>query len=285
MNRRKLSCILTVTMIATQLNSVAFAHNNYDQVNDISSVVTDEVQSDIEQDHNDLTEDNVTDAKENKNYNEETTVKDPINSENTVVEHNTSDIDAKVSGNLEVDINFDMPIKNAGKNTTNISVKLLKDNNEIGSVALGNDNAQGSIGDITYNLQALDGKRIAISDDAEELNFYHLTFNDLEVGVYSIKIEGQGYDTALIEDIEIENSSKRVKVGTSDNKIVLSDNGTPENESDDIVEYYPGIFLAGDVNGDNSITKEDYEVVKAAIKTKSSELIYDINKDLSLIHI
>lgn len=296
MNRRKLSCILTVTMIATQLNSVAFAHNNYEQVNDICSVVTDEVHSDIEQDQNDLKEDNTTEnnvennaqedniaednaQEENSTDAEEATVKNDENNETTVAEHNTSVIDAKVSGKLEVDINFDMPIKNVGKDTTNISVKLLKDNNEIGSVALGNDNAQGSIGDITYNLQALDGKRIAISDDAEELNFYHLTFNDLEVGVYSIKIEGEGYDTALIEDIEIENSSKRVKVGTSDNKIVLSDNGTPDDESDDIVEYYPGIFLAGDVDGNNSITKDDYEAVKAAIKAKSSELIYDINRD------
>lgn len=281
MNRRKLSCILTVTMIATQLNSVAFAQKNYDQINDISSFVTDEVQNDTEQEQNDLIEDNSIDLEENENYNEETTVKEEKNNETTVVEYTNSDTDAKVSGKLEVDINFHMPIKNVGKDATNISVKLLKGENkeEIGSVKLGNDNKQGNINGTTYNLQALDGKRIAILDDAEELSFYHLTFNNLELGVYSIEIEGQGYATTLIENIEIDNSSKRVKVGTSDNKIVLSDNGTPNDEDDDIVEYYPGIFLAGDVNGNGTITKEDYELVKKVIKDKSNDLKYDINKD------
>lgn len=281
MNRRKLSCILTVTMIATQLNSVAFAQKNYDQINDISSFVTDEVQNDTEQEQNDLIENNSIDLEENENYNEETTVKEEKNNETTVVEYTTSEIDAKVSGKLEVDINFNMPIKNVGKDATNISVKLLKGENkeEIGSVELGNDNSQGSIKDIAYSLQALDGKRIAISGDAEELSFYHLTFNNLEVGVYSIEIQGKGYTTTLINDIKIDNSSKRVKVGTSDNKIVLSDNGTHDDEDDDIVEYYPGVFLAGDVDGNKTITKEDYELVKKAIKDKSNDLKYDINRD------
>ena len=289
MNRRKLSCILTVTMIATQLNSVAFAQKNYDQINDISSFVTDEVQNDTEQEQNDLIEDNSIDLEENENYNEETTVKEDKNSEtiieknenseDTAVEDNTSEVNTKSVGKIEVDINFHMPIKNVGKDATNISVKLLKDDQEIGSVELGNDNKQGDINGTTYNLKAMDGKRIAISDDAKELSFYHLTFNDLEIGDYSIKIEGQGYDTALINDIKIDNSSKRVKVGTSDNKIVLSDNETPDNESDDIVEYYPGVFLAGQVNEDDKVTKEDYELVKEAIKNKSNDVKYDINKD------
>ncbi|WP_297713326.1 M60 family metallopeptidase [Clostridium sp.] len=276
MNRRKLSCILTVTMIATQLNSVAFAQKNYDQINDISSFVTDEVQNDTKQE-------------ENESYNEEAIVKEDEssetiiekneNSQSTVVEENTSHINAKAVGKLEVDMNFHMPIKNVGKDATNISVKLLKDNQEIGVVQLGNDNKQGDIKGKTYNFQAMDGKRIAISDNAEELSFYHLTFNDLEIGTYSVEIEGKGYTKTVINDIKIDNSSKRIKVGTSDNKIVLSDNGTPDNENDDIVEYYPGVFLAGQVNEGDTVTKEDYEAVKDAIKNKSNDLKYDINKD------
>ena len=289
MNRRKLSCILTVTMIATQLNSVAFAQKNYDQINDISSFVTDEVQNDTEQEQNDLIEDNSIDLEENENYNEETTVKEDKNSEtiieknenseDTAVEDNTSEVNTKSVGKIEVDINFHMPIKNVGKDATNISVKLLKDDQEIGVVQLGNDNKQGDIKGKTYNFQAMDGKRIAISDNAEELSFYHLTFNDLEIGTYSVEIEGKGYTKTVINDIKIDNSSKRIKVGTSDNKIVLSDNGTPDNESDDTVEYYPGVFLAGQVNEDDKVTKEDYNLVKEAIKNKSNDLTYDINKD------
>ncbi len=298
MNRRKLSCILTVTMIATQLNSVAFAQKNYDQINDISSFVIDEVQNDAEQEENNLTEDNSVELEKNESSNEETTVKEDENSETIiqkdessegeVIEDNTSDINVKSVGKIELDMNFHMPIKNVGKDATNISVKLLKGDQEIGKVELGNDNKQGNINGSTYNLQAMDGKRIAISDDAEELSFYHLTFNNLELGSYSIEIEGKGYTTASIKDIQIDNSSKRVKVGTSDNKIVLSDSGTPNDESDDTVEYYPGVFLAGDVDGNKTITKEDYEEVKTkedyeevktAIKDKNNDLKYDINKD------
>lgn len=292
MNKRKLSCILTVTMITTQLNTVAFAQKDYEQVNNISSFIAGETQNYDEQNQNDTKEQEQNEAIEDNNSNnsdEETVVaKEDENAtteikekdkETTVIEDNTSDVDGKIVGKLEVDINFAMPIKNVSKDNTNISVKLLKDGNEIGTVALGNDNQQGSIDDITYSLQGLDGKRIALSADAKELYFYHLTFNDLQVGTYSIEIEGQGYATTLIENIEIENTSKRVKVGTSDNKIVLSDNGTSDDESDDVVEYYPGIFLAGDVDGNSTITKEDYESVKTAVKNKKNELIYDINKD------
>ena len=273
MNRRKLSCILTVTMIATQLNSVAFAQKNYDQINDISSFVTDELQNDTEQEENESYNEEIR-----LNEDSETIIQKDESSEGVLIEDNTS-TNAKSVGKIELDMNFHMPIKNVDKNATNISVKLFKDGEEIGKVELGKDNKQGDINGTTYILQALDGKRIAISDDAEELSFYHLTFNNLELGSYSIQIEGEGYTTALIKDIKIDNSSKRVKVGTSDNKIVLSDNGTPEDEKDDTVEYYPGVFLAGQVNEDGIVTKEDYDLVKDAIKNKKNDLKYDINKD------
>lgn len=273
MNRKKLSCILTVTMIASQLNYITFAQDNYGKLNDVSSFLSEEL-IDNTKEENSLLQDNLEIQDEKQIKLEENS------NEIKTKETNNLEIDKEIYGKLEVDMNFNMPIKNVGKDETNISVTLFKDNVEVGTVELGNDNIEGKVGDnVTYKLQALDGKRMVISDDEDELNFYHLIFNNLELGVYSLEIKGNGYSTAVVEDVEIKNSSKRVKLGTSDNKIVLSDNGTTDYEDDDIVEYYPGVFLAGDVDGNNKIGKEDYEVVKAAIKNKKNELEYDINKD------
>ena len=72
-------------------------------------------------------------------------------------------------------MNFAMPIKNTDKEKTNIKVTLMKDSEKVGEVQLGNDNLEGTIGNVNYTLQALNGKRIAIENDAEELNFYQLT--------------------------------------------------------------------------------------------------------------
>lgn len=108
--------------------------------------------------------------------------------------------------------------KNTDKEKTNIKVTLMKDSEKVGEVQLGNDNLEGTIGNVNYTLQALNGKRIAIENDAEELNFYQLTFTNLDLGQYSLKVEGAGYTTANVSNIDITKSSKRVKIGTSDNR-------------------------------------------------------------------
>ena len=285
MNRRKLSCILTAAMITTQLNSVAHAQKNT-KVNNESNLVIDENKNDNEEDNN-ILEENLTNNEENAYVESEEVNNDESlerieddNNETTETKNSDSIVTAKVVGRLEVDMNFSMPIKSVDKDATNIAVKLIKDSKDVGTVELGNDNKEGAINDeITYNLQALNGERKVISDNQEELSFYNLTFENLELGIYSIEIEGEGYSKVLVNDIEIESSSKRVKVGTKDNKIVLSDNGTNNDETDDIVEYYPGVLLAGDIDRNGSVTREDYDLVKSAIKNKSNELIYDINKD------
>ena len=290
MNRKKLSCILTVTMIATQLNYIAFAQENHEQMNNETNQVIDSIQDinineELREDNVELTNEDETNINDElkseviENTGEQTENLGQENSQNVESDSIVEEVKDKLVGKLELDINFNMLIKNVGKDATKISVKLMKDANEVGVVELGKDNKQGSIGDGRYTLQALDGKRKAISDDAEELSFYHLTFNDLELGTYSIELKGDGYDSTVIKDIEIQDSSKRVKVGTSDNKIVLSDNETPDNQDDDVIEYYPGVFLAGDVDGNGVVDKVDYDSVKDAIKNNRFESRHDINKD------
>ncbi len=82
-----------------------------------------------------------------------------------------------------------MPIKYTTKDTTNINVVLKKDNKTVSTVGLGNDNTSGSIeGGISYQLQALDGKKLPLKDGAKDLSFYHLTFENLDLGTYSLEI-------------------------------------------------------------------------------------------------
>lgn len=238
MNKRKISCIIATAMIVTQLNSLSVLAD--DKV-EVSSSVAD-----------------VTDANLNENIN--------------LVEH--SDLNQKVTGKLEVDMNFALPIKYANKSETNIKVTLLKGEETVGEVEIGRDNLQGNINDITYTVQALNGKRKNVSSDDTEVSFYQLTFSNLDFGQYSIKIEGSGYTTALVEDIDITTSSKRVRLGTSDNNILLSD-----DESEEYSEYYPGVFLAGDVDGSTDITIDDYETLKSEMKKKNNDLVYDLNRD------
>lgn len=335
MNKKKLSCILTVTMIATQLNYVAFAQENNEQISNVTNQVVESIQSVEPKNVDEQTTDDTTGKTNEDNASGESTEQGGVNAgaessdgnsnegstEGNSAEGNSSEENAqgetnsessegegsdnnsenteqqegnqnaesdstveevtnKVVGKLELDINFDMLIKNVNKDATKISVKLMKDSKEVGEVKLGKDTNEGTIdNNVGYSLTALDRKRMPISSDAEELSFYHLEFSNLELGNYSVEIEGDGYATTKIDNIEVQDSSKRVRLGTSDNKIVISDNGTPNDEKDDVVEYYPGVFLAGDVNKDGSIDQKDYDEVKKAIKTNSTESKYDINKD------
>ena len=257
MNKGKISSILAAAMITTQLNSVTVLATSKTEL--VSTVVESE------------------NAKNDDNQ-------EATDQDGTVEEDST--LDKKVTGKLEVDMNFAMPIKNTTAERTNIKVTLKKGEEKVGEVKLGNDNLEGTINGAKYTLQALDGKRMPIEEGAEEVSFYQLTFSKLDLATYSIEVEGEGYTTATVNDIEVVKSSKRVKIGTSDNKIVLSN-----NEQEEVVDYYPGVFLAGDVNNDGSINQKDYDALKEKMKSKSTESVYDINRDskvditdLSYIH-
>ena len=106
---------------------------------------------------------------------------------------------------------------------------------------------------------------------------YERAFENLDLGTYSLEISGAGYQTVSISDIEIQNTSKRVVLGTADNTIVLDDNGT-EEESDDIIEEYLGSFLSGDVNADGVVNRTDYDDMKSKITSGSTEEKYDLNR-------
>lgn len=318
MNRRKISAMLAVALITSQVQSITFAEtitNNQkvDKVNDVvfenvddnsSDSVSNEVTATEEEgaleENAEATGDVVSSEEENQlqdnNANqgqgnqveenlqvEEENAEKVENTEETQVEDTektSTSVPYEVKGKLELDINFSTPIKVANADKTNISVKLTSKDGKAETVKLGSDVTAGNLGDtgITYSLRALDSKRGDLVEGTTELEFYHLTFENLQLGTYSIEIVGDGYETVAINDVEIQNSSKRILLGTSDKTIVLDDKGT-EAEEDDVKEYYPGALLVGDVTSDGLVDKKDYDALKSEIKSKSSNTKFDLNRD------
>lgn len=285
--KRKISTTLAVTLIASQVQGLTFAQEPADQnasqksenitlVKDTDKDKTVENKTDIIVNEEGQTESEVGKTEGTKPEN--ATDESQPNSDTVDKEENY-----KAKGKLELDLNFSMPIKYTTKDTTNINVVLKKDNETVSTVQLGNDNTSGSIeGGISYQLQALDGKKLPLKDGAKDLSFYHLTFENLDLGTYSLEISGEGYKTASVDNIDITNTSKRVLLGTSDKTIVLDDKGTVET-NDDVVEKYPGVFLAGNVDGNDLVTQSDYDMLKNAIKNNKlqakSKMKFDLNKD------
>ncbi len=320
MNRRKISAMLAVALITSQVQSITFAetitkNQEVDSVNDAVFENVDDNNSDSVSNEIITTEDDgaleenteaaedvvnnedasqvqdeevnqVQDEEENQEQNEKVEEKlqdEEDSAEKVELENNEKTASSEpyeVKGKLELDINFSTPIKVANANKTNLSVKLTSKEGKTETIKLGSDVTNGDLGDtgITYSLRALDSKRGKLEDNATELEFYHLTFENLKLGTYSIEIAGDGYETVSINDIEIQNSSKRILVGTTDKTIVLDDKGT-DAEEDDVKEYYPGSLLAGDVNLDGLVDNKDYEALKSEIKSKSSNAKFDLNRD------
>ena len=301
MNRRKISAMLAVALITSQVQGITFAETKtssqeIDKVNEV-------VLENLDDNNSDSIADEKTDIQEGiSQENSESIIDDSINKENNessqgdiineeAVENeadkNIEIIDTedengnesqevseeyKVTGKLELDINFDSPIKHVNSEKTDISVKITKDGKSA-TVKLGSDVTSGKLNDfddITYSLEALGYNRNTLNEGSTELNFYHLTFENLDLGTYSIEISGNGYGTTTIEDIEIKNSSKRILLGTKEKEI---------KTEDDKIEKYPGVLISGDFNSDNLVNKEDYEILKGAIKDKSSESKFDLNRD------
>ncbi len=267
--KRKISSTLAVTLIASNMQSLSFAEGN----EHLKELPKNEVN--IANENIEINEKiNSKETKTEKVDSNDSVVKDEVtteeNIENEAESETTKPEVYEAKGKLELDLNFSLPIKYTTANQTNITVNLKKGNELVGSTKLGSDNLNGTIGsDINYKLEAKDSKRNNLDENAKELSFYHLTFENLPLDTYSLEIVGTGYETASIENIDVTKSSKRVLVGTSENKVIV----------DDKEEVYPAVFLAGNINSDNIVSILDYEELKTQIKSNSKELKVDLNRD------
>ena len=259
--KKKISNALAASLIVSQMQVVTFAENATD-IND-ADINKENISQDNEAINPDivLEEDIVVD---------EGLIEDNSKQENVINEDSINKSTYKLSGKLELDLNFAMPIKYSTTDQTNISVTIKNKNGLEEMIHLGSEvSSNTTTSGIKYTVEALNSKRDVLNTNESDLSFYHVTFENLDLGEYSLKISGDGYQDVVIDNIEIMKSSKRVMLGTTDNTIVIDDKGT-DDTSDDIKEYYPGVFLAGDVDEDGSIKNSDYDALKNQIKRESS---------------
>ncbi len=309
--KRKISGALAASLIVGQMQGVAFAENttstqdidtNKDNVSQSTESVvdvtnTDQVEEVTQEDTKteEATQEETKveqvaqeDTKTEEATQEETKVEEATQeetkSEQTVQEEaqqSTTATPYKQVGKLELDLNFAMPIKYTNNATTNLTVTLKdkQNNTEVAKLELGSDTTSGTLSkDISYTLRALNSKREVLKEGEKDVSFYHLTFENLDLGQYVLEVSGEGYQTATVDNIDITSYSKRVLLGTSDNTIVLDDKGT-EDKTDDVTDVYPGALLAGDVDNNSSIDQADYNTLKAEIKHKSNNTTFDLNRD------
>lgn len=274
--KRKISSTLAVTLIASNMQSLSFAEGNENlkelpkkEVNIVNENIV--KSEDKNSDETKVEEIASKDEKSEDLENKDVTVDENADSKEKALEKESTKPEVyEAKGKLELDLNFSLPIKYTTVNQTNITVNLKKGDESVGSIKLGNDNLNGNIGsDISYKLEAKDSKRNNLEANAKELAFYHLTFENLPLGQYSLEIVGDGYETALIENIDVTKSSKRVLAGTSENKVIV----------DGKEEVYPAVFLAGNVDSDNIVSMSDYNALKEQIKNNTKERKIDLNRD------
>ncbi len=164
------------------------------------------------------------------------------------------------NGTIELDIKFVLPMKNVSD--SNISVKLsdgsneaLLDLNGITSFAEKGFSLGSDEGYVTIRKADKYGENVTGSDK-EPVWYYALTFYGLAKGIYSLTLDGTGYKTTTIDNINLNDYSKRVSI-------------TNEN----------GGFTVGDVNNDDLVNETDLDLLALAIQNKSNETIYDLNRD------
>lgn len=182
-----------------------------------------------------------------------------IDDTNEIEEIKSTEASGKVLGKLEIDMNFSMPLKNTDNELFNVT---LKNEEEIKVQQVIGQETSGKLDSgITYNIEKFNYKRQSI-EEGEDVYYIKITFENLDLGVYSLDIDGAGYTSALVENIEIVEYNQRVKIGNADNNLN---------------EVYNGVFLAGDINKDTVINMEDYTLVFDKLGSNDSN--YDLNRD------
>lgn len=158
-------------------------------------------------------------------------------------------------GNLEVDINFALPIANRSEGLAGMTLTLMDANNRDYPIQLseGSKSIQVNGKSVNYEIKKLDKVKRELPADSQNVYYYSVVFKDLPEGEYSLALSGEGFKTAEVPNIQLKDYSQRVTLSN--------------NES----------FLIGDFNKDGQVTKADYDELLANIKSGNSK--YDLNHD------
>lgn len=168
------------------------------------------------------------------------------------------------TGNLEVDIQFVLPIQNV--ENPNMGM-ILKDNNghqnkiDFNGVTTMDHTLHYTLGAQmgTVAIRKMDQTGSVMNGIGEEfVKYYSVTIYHLQKGTYSIELYGDGYKTYTVENITLDDFGKRVTI---------------TNEK--------GSFEVGDVNGDSKVDTKDLESLESAMGTTEEDVIrtHDLNRD------
>ncbi|HAX73993.1 MAG TPA: hypothetical protein DCY20_10760 [Firmicutes bacterium] len=227
----------------------------------------DDVEQDVVDEDTNIEDDNIV---------EQDTNEDIIVEDEEVLEEDTSDLDSDEStledeeadaptivvsspnkGKIEFDLYFAQPVVSL----RGMELRLQQNGTEVLAFSLEEASKTSNV-----SVELLNSKREPLVDGS--IYFAHITLHELELGEYDARIEAQGYQVASVNDINLNDYSKRVKFSTSTAsvKTVAKMN-----------EEYPTLFVAGDVNQDGAVNELDYDLVFENLN--SNDLAFDLNRD------
>ena len=140
--------------------------------------------------------------------------------ENIILDDTVETVNQKINskvGNLEVDINFGLPIKNSSISDTNMKVELKKDDKVIAEIPLGSGSVRNTFeyeGKVyNYTINRLNFDKSTEVKEGEKTYNYRICFENLQAGqdmFYGLNISGNGFKTATVDNIELNDYSKEL---------------------------------------------------------------------------
>lgn len=170
--------------------------------------------------------------------------------------HNDASI---LVGNLEVDVNFALPIMNTSEAVTAMSLSLTDTQGKKHDVTLGEKTSTLQIDGQTihYEIKKLDKTKTALDSNAKKVHYYAVVFKDLPVGTYSLSLSGEGFKTTNDLEINLQDYSQRVTLSNNEH------------------------FLMGDFDQDGTVSQKDYDALIHNMKATDASTIkqFDLNRD------
>lgn len=183
--------------------------------------------------------------------------------ESPVLPQSLSESEAKsATGSITATLRFDYPQTIANIQDRNISMELLAEGKSIGSVKLAAQSVQETkIGAYPAVLTLKNTDGIPVTTETQ-VGYLELVISDLPLGNYALAFHGEGYQDYTVADVQLEDFSQHVVLGTSD------------------------VFLLGDVTNDEKVDKKDVDHLALTLKESwdvdGESALCDLNGDGAL---
>ncbi len=181
---------------------------------------------------------------------------------NNEVAHSVQLDNIEAKGNIEVELQLALPIRN--KNKSNITLSVIDENNNKGSIKLDDvEKDQSGIYNTTVNIGEEQNIRVLITkrdfngnvisgENEDNIVYYSINLYSLKTGKYTLEFSGTNFVTYSVP-VTLKDFSKRVSLSNT-----------------------AGLFEIGDVNHDNKVNEADEKIMIEAIENN------DTSKDLNL---